>query len=81
MEDITTIVELSIEPTELYRIIQSWATESKSSIYEKNEKRTLYSKNIIATTAWLLIENQGENAKPIAWIAPRGLHPDAKGST
>ena len=82
MEDITTVVELSIEPTELYEIIQSWAKETKFSVYEKNEKRTIYSKNIIATTAWLLIENQGENAKIIAWLAPRGLNiPDAKGST
>lgn len=82
MEDITTVVQLSIEPTELYEIIQSWATETKFSVYEKNEKRTIYSKNIrIFNTAWLLIENQGESAKLDAWLAPKGLKPEAKGST
>jgi hypothetical protein len=82
MEDITTVVELSIEPTELYEVIQSWATEEKFSVYEKNEKRTIYSKNIrVFNTAWLLIENQGESAKINAWLAPKGLKPDAKGST
>jgi hypothetical protein len=80
MEDITTVVELSIEPTELYEIIQSWAAEAKFSVFEKNEKRIIYSKNILAAAVWLLIENQGENSKLIAWIAPRGLRPDAKGS-
>jgi hypothetical protein len=81
MEDITTVVEFVIEPVKLYEIIQSWATEAKFSIYEKNEKRTIYSKNIRFNTAWLLIENQGENTKLNAWLAPRGMQPDAKGST
>jgi len=81
MEDKTTIVEISMDPTELFETVQSWATETKFAVYEKNEKRTIYSKNIIATTAWLLIENQGESAKLNAWLAPKGLKPDAKGST
>jgi len=80
MEDTTTIVEFNIEPLELFEITQDWATETKFSVHEKNEKRTLYSKNIRGTTAWLSIENQGENAKLNAWLAPRGLGPDAKGN-
>ncbi len=46
MEDKTTIVEISMDPTELFETVQSWATETKFSVYEKNEKRTIYSKNI-----------------------------------
>ncbi len=80
MEDITTVVELIIEPIELYEVTQSWAAKAKFSAYEKNEKRTIYSKNIQFNTAWLLIENQGENAKLNAWLAPKGLKPDAEGS-
>ena len=81
MEDKTTIVEISMDPTELFETVQSWATETKFSVYEKNEKRTIYSKNIRSVTAWLVIENHNENAKLNAWLAPKGLKPDAKGST
>ncbi len=72
----TTIVELAIEPADLYGIIQNWALESKFSIYEKNNRRTLYSKNILAVKAWLSIENNEKNAKIEAWLSPRGVGPD-----
>ena len=45
MEDKTTIVEISMDPTELFETVQPWATETKFAVYEKNEKRTIYSKN------------------------------------
>lgn len=80
MEDKITVVEVDMDASELNRIVEQWATETKFVLNQKNEKRILYSKNIRLNTAWLSIEGEGENAKIIAWIAPKGLKPDVKGN-
>ncbi|MBL8078540.1 MAG: hypothetical protein JNM55_11300 [Anaerolineales bacterium] len=80
MEDATTIVELKIQPAEFLEIVQSWVTETKFSVHEANEARTVYSKNIRLITAWLVIENQYESVIINAWLAPKGMTPESKGS-
>ena len=80
MEDKTTVIELNISTLELEKIVEQWATEAEFAVYERNEKRIIYSKNFGLSTAWLSIEGQGKITKVIAWFANKGLKPDDKGN-
>lgn len=79
MEHRTTIIELTIEPTKLFEIVQDWAQKSKFSIYEKRENRVIYSKSIRLVKAWLSVEHGGGIGKLEAWMSGTGVGPDFEG--
>jgi hypothetical protein len=72
MPDRTTVVELVIDPTELFAVTRMWAQGSGFAVHEQRPDRTLYTRNVRAGKAWLSVENDGKNAKLEAWLAPRG---------
>ena len=80
MEHRTTVVELVIEPTDLYGIIQNWALESKFTLYEKNRSRTVYAKSMRGAKAWLSIENDEKDAKLEAWLSSESVGPEFSGN-
>lgn len=81
MEHRTTVVELVIEPTDLFGITQNWAQKSKFFLYENGENRTIYFKKILLAKAWLSVEHIGEKGKVEAWMSGPGVGPDFAGGT
>jgi len=81
MADNITVVEVGIEPSKVVAIVDRWAAETDFSVHERTEKRVLYRyERHISTVSWISIENLGTKARLSAWLAPKGLDPDAKGS-
>ena len=81
MQHRTTVVELIVEPTDLFEVTQNWAQISKFSPYEKGENQTIYFKKILLVKAWLAVEHNGEKGKLEAWMSGPGVGPDFEGST
>ena len=80
MEHRTTVVELVIEPTDLFAITGNWALNSQFSIYEKDEMRTIYCKKFRFMRAWLSVQYEGEKGKVEAWLSIPGVRPDFVGN-
>lgn len=80
MEHRTTVVQLTMEPTDLLMTVQDWADKSRFALYEKRENRTIYSKKILLVKAWLSVENNGENARIEAWLSGPNVGPDFAGN-
>ena len=80
MEHRTTIVELVIEPADLFAITENCALNSQFSIYEKDEKRTIYCKKFRFMRAWLSVQYEGEKGKVEAWLSVPGVGPDFVGN-
>ena len=81
MADNITVVDVAMEPSEVVAIVDRWASENEFSIHERTGEKVLfrYGRHI-ATASWLSVENLGAKARLSAWLAPKGLDTDAKGS-
>lgn len=81
MADNITVVEVAMEPSKVAAIVDRWAAETEFAVHERTEKRALYRYDRhISTVSWLSIENLGTKARLSAWLAPKGMDPDTKGS-
>lgn len=81
MTDNITAVDVEMEPSKVFAIVARWASENEFSVHERTEKRTLFRYDLhLSTVSWLSVENLGAKARLSAWLAPKGLGPDTKGS-
>ena len=81
MADNITVVDVEMEPSKVVAIVDRWASENEFSVHERTGKRVLFRYDRhIASASWLSVENLGAKARLSAWLAPKGLDPDAKGS-
>ena len=81
MADNITVVEVEMEPSKVLAIADRWAAETDYSLHERTQNRSLYRYDRhVSTKSWISIESLGENTRVSAWLAPKGLDPDAKGS-
>lgn len=76
----TTVVELSIDLARLSSTVQDWAGKNKFSLYEKTDRRMIFSKSMRGAKAWLSVENYEDRAKLEAWLSSPGVGPEFTGN-
>lgn len=76
----TTVVEVAIQPADLFLIVQEWAKNTGFSLYEKRDHRAIYSKKMRGGRAWLAVEAREERGKLEAWLSSGQLGPEFEGN-
>jgi len=76
----TTVIEFTMEPSELFPIVRNWANESGFSFYGHIQNRNVYCKNVRFSKAWMSVENNGENIRIETWLSSPSVGPDFEGN-
>lgn len=76
----TTVIELSIRPSELFATIQNWARDSGFSLQGKSGNRTFYTKNILGAKGWVAVESTEDRARIEVWQSSTRVGPDFDGN-
>jgi hypothetical protein len=80
MTDKITSIDINTASPEILETIRKWTVDAGFSIYEENEKRIIYYKDIRFNTAWFLIKEENGKIKIDTWLAPKGMTPDITGN-